>query len=139
MKFNIDGLAKGCLGPTGIGGIIRNESGEVKINFSKPIGMDDSSQVEIMAVKEVILIFFTSKWKESHLLIIESDASNVVNWVNNGSQVPWRLRKWVILIKRIKEQLGPWEIKHVPRETNQEANTLAKNAMSLGQSTFCVF
>ncbi|EOY00030.1 Uncharacterized protein TCM_009396 [Theobroma cacao] len=73
----------GCLGLASIDGIMRNESGDVKIVFSKPIGKVDSSQAEIMAVNEAIFIFATSKWKGSHMLIIESDASNVMYWVKN--------------------------------------------------------
>ncbi|EOY15546.1 Uncharacterized protein TCM_034566 [Theobroma cacao] len=57
MKFNVDGAARGCPGPAGIGGILRDHRGEVKIIFSKLIGETDSKFAEMMAIKEAFLIF----------------------------------------------------------------------------------
>lgn len=51
MKFNLDGAAKGCPGEAGIGGVRRDERSDVKIIFSKAIGVDDSNLAEVMAIR----------------------------------------------------------------------------------------
>ncbi|XVF66502.1 hypothetical protein PTKIN_Ptkin10aG0041300 [Pterospermum kingtungense] len=50
--------------------------------FSKAAGYVDSNFVELLAAKEAFLPFISSQWASSHTLAVESDASNVVMWVN---------------------------------------------------------
>ncbi|EOY31580.1 Uncharacterized protein TCM_038517 [Theobroma cacao] len=88
MKFIVDGAVKGCVGLVGMEGLLRNEADEVKISFSKPIGVTDSLTAEILAVKEAFKVFTASKWKENHSLLIESGVSNVVKWVLNSKLMP---------------------------------------------------
>ncbi|XVF31120.1 hypothetical protein REPUB_Repub16aG0118300 [Reevesia pubescens] len=61
LKFNVDGYSKGNLGPAGVGGVLRDEEGSVKILFSKAVGVVDSITTEILAIKEAFLIFFCVK------------------------------------------------------------------------------
>ncbi|EOY08506.1 Uncharacterized protein TCM_022983 [Theobroma cacao] len=80
MKFNVDGVVKGCPGSTGFEGILRDPSGEVKATFFKSVGMADSNLAEIRAKTRVFLIFLASTWNEEYHLVIESDSINVVKW-----------------------------------------------------------
>lgn len=50
LKFNVKGAAKGCSGATGIGVILRNEKGEIKVTFSKSISCADSTLAKTLAV-----------------------------------------------------------------------------------------
>ncbi|XWS08050.1 hypothetical protein CRYUN_Cryun41cG0044500 [Craigia yunnanensis] len=50
MKFNVDGSSKGMPGPTGVGGVLRDYSGEVKAIFSKAIELADSNITKLLAV-----------------------------------------------------------------------------------------
>lgn len=88
MKFNANESTKSCLNLARIGGIMRNEAKELKISFSKLIGTINSSKAKIMVVKEALLIYSASRWKDNHHLIIKIDASNIVNWVKNRALVP---------------------------------------------------
>ena len=88
LKFNVDGSARGKPGPAGIGGVLRDCSGVVKAVFSKAIGVTDSNVAELLAVREALRIFTDSSWVSSHKLTIESDSSNVVNWVLNYKGTP---------------------------------------------------
>ena len=63
------------------------------MEFSKSIGVCDSNEAEIIAIKEALLIFSASKWNSSHGLIIESDSKNTVQWISNPLVVPWKIRK----------------------------------------------
>ena len=79
----MDSSSKGKHGPTGIGGALRDNLAVVKIVFSKAIKVVDSNVAELLAVKEALHIFISSSWVHYHKLIIESDSSNVVNWIHN--------------------------------------------------------
>ncbi|EOY08309.1 Uncharacterized protein TCM_022646 [Theobroma cacao] len=78
LKFNVDGAAKGCFGETGIGGVLRDYEGRIKLQFPKATGRGDSNLAELLAIKEAFLLFAASPWVNSYLLIIESDSSNAV-------------------------------------------------------------
>ncbi|XVE77075.1 hypothetical protein DITRI_Ditri13aG0032800 [Diplodiscus trichospermus] len=82
-----------------------------------------------MAIKEALSIYFSFQWVNSHRLIIESDSSNEVKWVTNPTSVPWRLRWIVVQIENLKLQFSNWTIKHVLREANELANSLAKSGV----------
>ncbi|EOY21075.1 Uncharacterized protein TCM_012391 [Theobroma cacao] len=89
LKFNVDGAAKGCLGETGIGGVLRDYEGRIKLQFSKSTGWGDSNLAELLAIKEAFLLFAASPWLNFCLLIIESDSSNVVKWILKPEESLW--------------------------------------------------
>ncbi|EOY13094.1 Uncharacterized protein TCM_031615 [Theobroma cacao] len=60
LKFNVDGAAKGCPGEIGIGGVLRDYEGRIKLQFSKSTGWGDSNLAELLAIKEAFLLFATS-------------------------------------------------------------------------------
>ncbi|EOY02251.1 Uncharacterized protein TCM_016783 [Theobroma cacao] len=95
MKFNVDGAAQGCPGKAGIGGVMRNNKGQIKVPFSKSIGIGDSNIAEVRAIREAFLIFSASKWAMSHSLVIESNSQNAVKWINAPGEAPWRFKKWI--------------------------------------------
>ncbi|EOY03770.1 Uncharacterized protein TCM_018948 [Theobroma cacao] len=98
MKFNVDGAARGCLRLAGIGGILRDCCGEVKIIFSKALRKTDSNLAKMMVVKEAFLIFFVSRWNKNHKLLIGSDSSNAVKWTKHPNSAPWRMRQLILLM-----------------------------------------
>ncbi|XVF82575.1 hypothetical protein PTKIN_Ptkin16aG0060800 [Pterospermum kingtungense] len=60
VKFNVDGLSMGKLGLIGIGGVLRDHSGDELARFFKSIGVEDSNFAELMAIREAMVIFVTS-------------------------------------------------------------------------------
>eukprot|EP00268_Persea_americana_P068026 TRINITY_DN9427_c0_g1_i1.p1 TRINITY_DN9427_c0_g1~~TRINITY_DN9427_c0_g1_i1.p1 ORF type:complete len:120 (+),score=19.95 TRINITY_DN9427_c0_g1_i1:825-1184(+) len=89
LKFNVDGAARGKPRPAGIGGVLRNSKGEVLFTFSKPIGIRDSKEAEVLAILKALCYF--SRFFHGNL-IVESDSSNVVAWVSNRKTNPWKLQ-----------------------------------------------
>ena len=83
MKFNVDGSFKGKPDPVGISGVLRDCTATVRIVFSKVVGVVDSNVAEQLAMREAMHVFVSSSWVRSHRLIIESDSTNVVNWIHN--------------------------------------------------------
>lgn len=62
LKFNVDRAAKGCSGEAGIGVVLTDKDGHVKILFSMSIGVGDSTIADIRAIREAFLLFSASKW-----------------------------------------------------------------------------
>lgn len=72
VKFNVDGLARGASGISGIGGILRN-AGSVKLGFfSKLVGVLWAFQEKVQAILHALLFC-----KEFYVrdMIIERDSS----------------------------------------------------------------
>ena len=88
LKFNVDGFARGKPGPTGIGGVLRDYNLTIKGIFSKATKVVDLNVAKLLAVKEALRLYAASRWASSHRLIIESDSSNVMNWMLNPLKVP---------------------------------------------------
>ena len=59
-KFNVDGSSLGKPGPAGVGGVIRDSQGMIKLVFSKNIGMADSNLAELLAITEALSIIAKS-------------------------------------------------------------------------------
>ncbi|XVF74827.1 hypothetical protein PTKIN_Ptkin13bG0142100 [Pterospermum kingtungense] len=57
VKFNVDGSSIGKPGLAGIGGILRDHEGMELIRFSKHIGIHDSNEAELMAVRGTMSMF----------------------------------------------------------------------------------
>ncbi|EOY09983.1 Uncharacterized protein TCM_025352 [Theobroma cacao] len=75
-------VVRGCLGEAEISGVLKDNIRNIKILFSKSMGIVDSNLVEIVAIKEVFLLYTASSWACTYELIIELDSSNVVKWSN---------------------------------------------------------
>ncbi|XWS48374.1 hypothetical protein CRYUN_Cryun13aG0071000 [Craigia yunnanensis] len=66
LKFNIDGSSRGKLGPVGIGGVLRDNTAAIKLVFSKAIGVANSNVAELLAVREALSVYTSSRWASSH-------------------------------------------------------------------------
>ncbi|OMO98831.1 reverse transcriptase [Corchorus capsularis] len=129
MKFNVDEAARGKPGPAGIGGLMRDDTGKVWMEFSKSIGVTESNEAEICAIREAILMFCASRWVTTHGLIIESDSRNAIKWIECPDEVPWRLRKWVSHIGNLLKNCSSYSFNHIFREASMEADKLAKEGV----------
>ncbi|WRX27571.1 Ribonuclease H domain - like 10 [Theobroma cacao] len=88
LKFNVDGATRGMSGQATIGRVLRDEGGAIKVMFSKFIRIADANTTEVLAIREAFKIFGASKWVRSHVLIVESNSSNVVSWFHNLEKAP---------------------------------------------------
>ncbi|XVE88639.1 hypothetical protein DITRI_Ditri19aG0085700 [Diplodiscus trichospermus] len=130
LKFNVDGSTLGKPGLAGIEGILRDYLRMKKMAFSKPIGIADSNIAKLMAIREAFILFVSSpNWCSTHKLIIERDSANVVKWVLNIEDVPWRMRKWAGYIENLKAKLTNWGVVHIRREANNPTDALEKEGV----------
>ncbi|XVF11262.1 hypothetical protein REPUB_Repub08aG0011600 [Reevesia pubescens] len=115
-------------GPAGIGGVLRNFNGDILMLFSKPIGINDSNVAELLAIVEAFSSYADSCWASSYGLIVESDSSVAVNWVNSPKDIPWRFKRLSPFIDAWQSRIPVWKLQHVLREMNTLADGLAKAA-----------
>ncbi|EOY04744.1 Uncharacterized protein TCM_019931 [Theobroma cacao] len=117
---------RGCPGHLGIGGVLRDDKGAVKMVFSKKAGWGDANLAEALAVGEAMILFATSSWANSTGIIIESDSMNVVSWASLPEKSPWSLRQLFLQIALLKGRVAGWQIRHILRSGNEAADSLAK-------------
>jgi ribonuclease HI len=121
----VDGGCHGSPGPSGIGVVIENPTGET-IRIAKWIGHQDNNVAEYVALLEAIQHALEVKAKVLHVF---SDSELVVKQMKGEYQcrsprlysLNWTCRK----LARALE----FQIFHIRREFNREANKLANQAI----------
>ena len=124
LKFNVDGASKGNPGSSGVGGVLRDEFGEVRGFFSKSVGVVWAFEAEVIAIRTAL--FFCKHHKVNNILV-ESDSSLAVGWVNCRSNRPSKLINTLNEIDWMRKEMNVVSISHVLRERNKEADVLAKD------------
>ncbi|XP_077249126.1 uncharacterized protein LOC143888564 [Tasmannia lanceolata] len=122
LKINFDGAFFGNPGTAGVGGLCRDEFGEILWAFSGPIGVCDSSEAEVKAA------YFGIKKLSREVLdhiIVEGDSLNVIRWLKSGVAPPWR---FLALFDEIEDFVAGSAIvfNHVWRSANEKEDGLAK-------------
>ncbi|EOY32630.1 Uncharacterized protein TCM_040642 [Theobroma cacao] len=77
----------------------------------------------------LFFFFVACSWAGTHELIVESDSSNVVKWINNPPFAQWRTRSVSCLINNLKCKFLKWKVVHTPRSMNQLVDCLAKDGV----------
>lgn len=83
-KFNMDGSKRGSPGQAGIGGVLRDSKGNVLCIFSYFIGTQDSNSSKILAIHKACCLCDSNAALREKKVVIVSDSSVAVAWVNNG-------------------------------------------------------
>ena len=128
----VDGGSHGNPGPAGIGVVIEGPDGEM-VRISRWIGHQDNNVAEYVALLEALQYALRCKAKVLHVF---SDSELVVKQMKGEYacrsprlySLNWTCRK----LARYLE----FNIAHIPREHNQEANNLANHA-ARGRAELC--
>ncbi|XP_077252022.1 uncharacterized protein LOC143891303 [Tasmannia lanceolata] len=113
-------------GPSGIGGLLRNEGGEVIWAFRGPIGVADANEAEVKAMYHGIKLLQNV---DLNKIEVEGDSLNVIRWLRGSKAIPWRFAS---LFDEIRERIGVASVSfcHVRRSANAEADRLAREGVS---------
>ena len=122
-----DGAARGNPGPAAIGAIIKDKTGNNIASISRPIGRTTNNQAEysaiIAALEQAINL-------GADRVEIRSDSELVTRQVNGQYRVKTAsLRPLYLKVKQLQGQLKDFNITHIPRQQNQEADRLANMAL----------
>jgi len=123
LYLHTDGAARGNPGPAGIGASISEESGAIVASVSRYVGENTNNFAEYHAV---IAGLEEARSLKPEVLHIRLDSLLVVNQVKGL----WRVKEKTLmpLVARVHELLrhfAHWDIAHIPREENGEADRLA--------------
>ena len=91
LKFNVPGSARGTPGVAGMGGVLWNCIGEILCLISSPMGILDSNEAELLALRKVLFLFEASGLGISMELIVESDSKVALSWVEGSCSSLWKM------------------------------------------------
>lgn len=83
-KVNMD-----CFFEGGIGGIFMNSKGKVVLQFGKEVYVEFAVHVEILVLRERLLVAAALRWFLFHFFVFEFDSKFVVVWVIDPLSVLW--------------------------------------------------
>lgn len=127
MVINTDGASRGNPGPAAIGVTIKDEQGKLITAISQPIGPATNNQAEyraiIVALEEAIRL-------DAKQVELFSDSELVVRQINGRYRVKnAALQPLYQQVRQLQSQLKDFTITHIPRQQNQEADSLASKAL----------
>ena len=122
-----DGACRGNPGPSGIGASIENENGDEIATVSSYIGNGTNNRAEYIAAIEGVKKAIQLQAEEIELRM---DSLLVVRQVEGLWKIKHPSLKILNLeLKHALNSLKKWRVKHVPREKNQRADSLANMAL----------
>lgn len=129
MKLNLyaDGGARGNPGPAAIGAVLKNKEGQIVGEVSRFIDKATNNQAEYAAV-----IFGSEKALELGVsdLKIFLDSKLVVEQICGRWKIKdLRLKKAAEKVHAILGKIDKWEIAHISREKNHEADKLVNQVL----------
>lgn len=68
----MDGSARGKPGPAGIGGVPRNDQGNMIAMFAASVGVKDSNEAEFMAIFFTLEMSLQQEWIKGMAILLES-------------------------------------------------------------------
>ncbi|XP_039053775.1 uncharacterized protein LOC120195910 [Hibiscus syriacus] len=128
LKLNVDGPMVSGWKKGGIGGLFRDSRGLLLQWFSEAVGGGPPILAELLAIKRGICLMEELDFVANQRVILESDLSNALKWIQNpGLSPPLHLS----LVKDIISLLIGKDIifRHISRAANWEADKLAKDGI----------
>ncbi|MCS6966724.1 MAG: ribonuclease HI family protein [Candidatus Kapabacteria bacterium] len=123
----VDGAASGNPGPAGIGVVIATLDGIPLLQCAEPIGEATNNIAEYRALLRAIE--FLRRWdKPIEHVTICSDSQLIVRQLRGQYRVQARplVPLWEAVQKELRALGVPARIEHIPRESNREADRLAR-------------
>ena len=121
-KAFFDGGAKPNPGTITIGGYLKDNKGGVISSYSQPLGYGTNNQAEYLSLLHLCKLLIEASVKN---VKIYGDSQLVVKQINGEWKVKDTMLKdyWNEIHECLK-RIPKWELSHVPREENQEADDL---------------
>ncbi|KAL4332611.1 hypothetical protein GQ457_07G003380 [Hibiscus cannabinus] len=128
LKLNVDGAMVSNGSKGGIGGIVRNNLGVCLDTFSLPIGPSPPIMAELEAIFHGLSVFSSNHRFKKFRLILETDCSVAFEWISNSTPCPTAFEP---LVRRCRDIIASFSVvfRHVPREINLVADSLAKEGI----------
>jgi ribonuclease HI len=127
VKIYTDGCSRGNPGPAGIGVLIINNDGREIKRISEYIGEATNNIAEYRAILRAVNECESRKIDEA---IFFTDSELILNHLNKSYKVKDEKIK-TLYVKLLNKLINfkNWSIKHIPREDNKIADSLANQAL----------
>jgi ribonuclease HI len=123
VALNVDGSSLGNPGPSGAGGVVRDESGIWCFGFIAYVGVSEILKAELLA----LLFGLRLCWERGvRRLVVRSDSQLALQLVKHGCGPFHASRAVVTLIKEVLDRDWVVILEHTLREGNAVADLLAK-------------
>ena len=128
---HVDGGSRGNPGPSGAGAVIRDPSGKVVRRLAKYLGVATNNVAEYEAL--ILALEEAASISDLDSLTVYADSQLMVRQIKGEYRVKNEALKglYAIAIKLV-ESFQDFEIRHIPREENSDADKLANEAMDKG-------
>ena len=127
-----DGGARGNPGPAGAGACLEDEKGHIVAKLHKYLGETTNNVAEYSAL---LLGLREALKHRPTLLKIRLDSQLIVRQLDGSYQVKQpHLKELYQEVRTLLEKFPHYEIEHIPREENEQADELANRAMDEGLS-----
>ena len=127
VLIHTDGVSRGNPGRAAIGVTIKDEQGKLITTISQPIGLTTNNQAEYRAI---IAALEKAMELGAGLVSVRSDSELVVRQIKGQYRVKKAsLKPLYQKVIQLHSQLEKFDIRHIPREQNSEADRLANNAL----------
>jgi len=135
LKLNFDGASRGNPGQAGIGGVIRNQVGEIHHIYCRELGESTNNEMEFAALEQGLRIL---RNLQTSKVIIEGDSSLVISVAKkiqggtNQSRTTkhWRLAKVTENIAGLMVGMNGLVFQAVRRQANELVDYLANYALT---------
>ena len=126
-RANIDGGSRGNPGPAAYGVVIRDSRGEIAARLKKYIGRTTNNVAEYYGLIAALDYAQSNRIRALH---IESDSELLVKQMRGQYKVKSAdLQPLFERAKKMSQSFTSFQIRHVYREQNREADALANEAM----------
>lgn len=122
-----DGASRGNPGPASIGVYITDSKGHVCTEFGETLGLQTNNFAEYMAVIKGLQAALDNKVSK---VTLKSDSQLLIRQLLGQ----YRVKKATLMplfekCKQLLSQFESFQLEHIPRELNQEADRLANQAL----------
>ena len=128
MTLRVDGACRGNPGPAGIGALLTDGAGRVVAQVSEYLGEATNNVAEFCAL---IAALEEAQRAGAASVAVLTDSELLARQVTGLYRVKDKQLQWLhALILRLARGFQKFEIRHVPREENRQADRLANRAVS---------
>ena len=127
IKIYIDGASRGNPGESGAGIVIKDGKGRIFKRLRQYLGRATNNQAEYRA----LLLALKASRELGQSIKIFSDSELLVKQLKGSYRVKSKgLKPYFDEVRNLLKGFSSWEIAHIPREQNREADALANEAIN---------
>ncbi|KAK2646036.1 hypothetical protein Ddye_021231 [Dipteronia dyeriana] len=126
LFFNVDSSTRGSPGEAGIGGALRDVTGQILLFFSSYLGVMDSCSDEVHAILKACQLVSSKRFLLMHHISIITYSKSIVEWIQGDDFSHLPVAHLVYDIRKFMHDMAGLEIMFKPRASNSLAVSLAK-------------